>query len=263
MTVGILAGAAADVFPHLSCPAKIMFHTLTHSCCALIDSSSEQNFPDKALAHKLGLPSVPLPEVLKVPALNGGHLASVTHCTQEITLILPGNHSEKISFLLFKAPNTPLVLGFPWLQLHNPQINWVKRCVTGWSTRCLDLCLHAAVPDSPNTGPVKSKPPPDLTLVPTEYYDLGQVFRKDQALSLPPHRPYDSGIDLLLRAPLPTSQLFSLSKPECDTMERYVTDSLAAGIIRPSSSPLEAGFFFVEKKNKTLCPCIDFRGLNK
>lgn len=131
------------------------------------------------------------------------------------------------------------------------------------SREAKDLCLHAAVLDSPNTGPVKSKPPPDLTLVPTEYYDLGQVFRKDQALSLPPHRPYDSGIDLLLRAPLPTIRLFSLSKPECDTMERYVTDSLAAGIIRPSSSPLEAGFFFVEKKNKTLCPCIDFRGLNK
>lgn len=46
-------------------------------------------------------------------------------------------------------------------------------------------------------------------------------------------------------------------------MERYITDSLAAGIIRPSTSPLGAGFFFVEKKDKTLRPCIDFRGLNK
>ncbi|KAI3375809.1 hypothetical protein L3Q82_004091 [Scortum barcoo] len=37
-----------------------------------------------------------------------------------------------------------------------------------------------------------------------------------------------------------------------------------AGLIRPSSSPLGAGagFFFVEKKDKTLRPCIDFRGLN-
>lgn len=46
-------------------------------------------------------------------------------------------------------------------------------------------------------------------------------------------------------------------------MERYITDSLSAGIIRPSTSPLGAGFFFVEKKDKSLCPCIDFRGLNK
>lgn len=46
-------------------------------------------------------------------------------------------------------------------------------------------------------------------------------------------------------------------------MERYISESLAAGIIRPSTSPLGAGFFFVEKKDKTLRPCIDFRGLNK
>ena len=45
-------------------------------------------------------------------------------------------------------------------------------------------------------------------------------------------------------------------------METYINDSLAAGIIRPSFSPLGAGFFFVSKKDKTLRPCIDFRGLN-
>lgn len=31
-------------------------------------------------------------------------------------------------------------------------------------------------------------------------------------------------------------------------MEKYITESLAAGVIRPSSSPVAAGFFFVEKK---------------
>lgn len=45
-------------------------------------------------------------------------------------------------------------------------------------------------------------------------------------------------------------------------MERYITESLAAGIICASSSPVAAGFFFEEKKDKTLRPCIDYRGLN-
>ncbi len=44
-------------------------------------------------------------------------------------------------------------------------------------------------------------------------------------------------------------------------MERYIHDSLVAGIIRPSSSPAGAGFFFVEKDG-SLRPCIDYRGLN-
>eukprot|EP00063_Salmo_salar_P067491 XP_014042326.1 PREDICTED: RNA-directed DNA polymerase homolog [Salmo salar] len=45
-------------------------------------------------------------------------------------------------------------------------------------------------------------------------------------------------------------------------METYIGDSLAAGFIHPSSSPTGAGLFFVEKKDKTLRPCINYRGLN-
>ena len=40
----------------------------------------------------------------------------------------------------------------------------------------------------------------------------------------------------------------------------YIRDSLATGFIHPS--PTGAGLFFVEKKDKTLPPCIDYRGLN-
>lgn len=46
-------------------------------------------------------------------------------------------------------------------------------------------------------------------------------------------------------------------------MEHYIQESLAVGIIRPSSSPVAAGFFFVGKKDGSLRPCIDYRGLNE
>ena len=45
-------------------------------------------------------------------------------------------------------------------------------------------------------------------------------------------------------------------------MEDYFGESLAAGIICPSSSPVGAGFFFASKKDRSLRPCIDYRGLN-
>ncbi len=45
-------------------------------------------------------------------------------------------------------------------------------------------------------------------------------------------------------------------------MEKYISDSLATGFIRPSSSPAGAGFLFVGKKDGSLRPCIDYRGLN-
>jgi len=42
-------------------------------------------------------------------------------------------------------------------------------------------------------------------------------------------------------------------------MEKYISDSLAAGFIQPSSSPVELGFFFVGKKDGSMRPCIDYR----
>ncbi|KAK3553204.1 hypothetical protein QTP86_031796 [Hemibagrus guttatus] len=45
-------------------------------------------------------------------------------------------------------------------------------------------------------------------------------------------------------------------------MEDYIEGALAAGHIRPSTSPAAAGFFFVEKKDGGLRPCINYRGLN-
>ena len=55
-----------------------------------------------------------------------------------------------------------------------------------------------------------SYPPVDLSLVPTEYHDLGTVFNKDRTLSLRPHHPYDCTIDLLPGAPLTFSRLYNV-----------------------------------------------------
>lgn len=46
-------------------------------------------------------------------------------------------------------------------------------------------------------------------------------------------------------------------------MQNYINDSLKSGIIRPSSSPAGAGLFFFGKKDGSLCPYIDYRGLNE
>lgn len=65
-----------------------------------------------------------------------------------------------------------------------------------------------------------------------------------------------------LGAPIPSRHLHSLPKPERECMENYIKDSLAAGIIQLSFSPLSAEFLwggFVVKKDKTLHPSVDFR----
>lgn len=72
---------------------------------------------------------------------------------------------------------------------------------------CLKSSSLPHTPASSNESPTSS----NLSKVPPVYRDLAKVFHKDQALSLPPHRPYDGTIDLLPGAVLPTSRLYSLS----------------------------------------------------
>lgn len=215
---------------------------------------------DLNLAHQLNLQFRPLPKPRSARALDGHLLSRVTDETPPLSLSMSGNHNESISFLIIDSPQYPLILGYPWLCKHNPQMDWVTGKVLAWSLACQSSCL-LSLPASPKFANSPSEFP-DLSMVPEVYLDLKEVFNKVRATSLPPHRPYDCAIELFPGTAPPKGRLYSLSIPERKAMEEYIQGALSAGIIRPSSSPAGAGFFFVEKKDKTLRPCIDYRGLN-
>ncbi len=69
-------------------------------------------------------------------------------------------------------------------------------------------------------------------------------------------------IELMPGKTPPKGKLYSLSAPERGAMEKYISDSLATGFIRPSSSPAGAGFFLWGRRTGLCGPCIDYRGLN-
>ena len=117
------------------------------------------------MARQLGVDIIPLDVSMDVSALNGMHLARIEHKTAPLSLLLSGNHQEQISFHLIDSPQTPLVLGHPWLRLHNPSLEWTSGKVSAWSTHCLLNCLRSA--SAPATvAPQPVPDPPDLTLVP-------------------------------------------------------------------------------------------------
>ena len=257
VTRGILVSRALD--PSVSCP--LLWQDQTPSQTILLYSGADESFIDLKLVHQLGIDTVPHDSPIETQALDGRPLARVERRTVPVNLLVLGNHHKSISLLVISSPLSPVVLGYPWLKTHNPQIDWATGQVISWSTHCLSHCLRSA--QSPWASELGSTTaPPDLSSVPEEYHNLAVVFSKSHALSVPPHRPYDCAIDLLPGSPLPSSRLFNLSRPERESMEDYIGESLAAGIIRPSSSPGGAGFFFMSKKDRSLRPCIDYRGLN-
>lgn len=215
---------------------------------------------DISLAKSLLIPTDSLPAPLTVTALDGRPLAPgrVTHITSPLCLSFY-QHQERMRFHIIQSPEFPVILGHPWLLQHNPHFDWSSGTLLSWGSTCQTTCLAQNSSD-----PVlESQEPLDLSQVPPQYHHLKAVFSKRKATSLPPHRPSDCVIELLPGTCPPRGRIFSLSSPERTAMDKYIDESLSAGIIRPSTSPAGAGFFFVGKKDGGLRPCIDYRGLNK
>lgn len=92
---------------------------------ALLDSVSDGNFIDRDYCLKNHFPSVPLDTPLGAFAPNGHLLARITHQTQPLEIVISSNHREK-STLIFAQFSTLILLGFPWVHLHNPHVVWQK-----------------------------------------------------------------------------------------------------------------------------------------
>lgn len=200
---------------------------------------------DLSLARSLQIPSESLATPLTVTALDGRPLGpgKVTLLTSLLRLSVR-QHQEELCFHLIQSPEFPVILGHPWLLHHNPHLDWSTGTVLSWGPTCHVTCFVQSSPD-----PIlESQDPLDLSQVPSQYHDLKAVFNKKKATSLPPHRPYDCAIDLLPGTCPPRGRIFSLSSPERAAMDNYIEEALTAGIIRRSTSPAGAGFFFVGKK---------------
>uniref|UniRef100_A0A8C7Y9I5 Gypsy retrotransposon integrase-like protein 1 n=1 Tax=Oryzias sinensis TaxID=183150 RepID=A0A8C7Y9I5_9TELE len=234
-----------------------------HSEAVLIDSGADSNFMSEEIVRKWGVNVSSQQHPLSVKAIDG-HIINTSHLVTESIKMQIDNHFELVRFHILRNTEIPIILGLSWLQQHNPQLNWRSGRILAWDVNCHSNCLGAMkTPLSSDKVKTIVDKYPDLTKVPTVYHDLKEVFNKLKASALPPHRPYDCSIELLPGTSPPRGHLYSLSAPEREAMETYIKESLAAGLIRPSSSPAGAGFFFVKKKDGGLRPCIDYRGLNE
>ncbi|KAI2646312.1 Transposon Tf2-6 polyprotein [Labeo rohita] len=244
---------------HCEIPVVLRSKDITIKTKALIDSGAACNFIDMDFVTANRLPVLSCAPPVAVAALDGRPLGigRIEHTTDDLTLCLEPRHQETIRFFIISSPQTPLILGYPWLHLHEPVISWSAGAITHWSSQCKQHCPQPTNPAAPT--PVSAGP---RDSIPAEYQDLLEAFSTTKATQLPPHRPGDCAIDLLPGAVPPRGRIFPLSQPESEAMNQYIREELAKGFIRPSTSPASAGFFFVKKKDGGLRPCIDSRALN-
>ena len=68
-------------------------------------------------------------------------------------------------------------------------------------------------------------------LVPPEYHDFFNVFSREEAKLMPPHRPYDHTIDLENDQMPPHSHIYPLSGTKLSTLREFLNNMLGKGFI--------------------------------
>ncbi|GKC79293.1 putative reverse transcriptase domain-containing protein, partial [Tanacetum coccineum] len=89
-----------------------------------------------------------------------------------------------------------------------------------------------------------------------------EVFPEDLP-GLPPARPVELQIDLILRAAPVAQAPYRLDLSEMKELSEQLQELSDKCFIRPSSSPWGAPVLFVKKKDGSFRMCIDYRKLNK
>ncbi|KAK3567364.1 hypothetical protein QTP86_019905 [Hemibagrus guttatus] len=252
-------------------PLTIVVSLATPDLCvsatALLDSGSAGNFISGTLCRQLHLRTTTTP----IHAVTGRPLRQVRRLAGPLRLQIWALHTEEISLLVLENSTADVILGRPWLVQHDPILSWKTGEVLRWGEHCFEGCfperpgpklsrihevqVHATSVESPLEN--------HSIAIPACYSRFSGVFCPKKASKLPPHRPWDCAIDLIPGEPVPRGRIYSLSIPEEKAMEEYITEALAQGYIRPSTSPAASSFFFVAKKDGGLRPSIDYRALNK
>lgn len=78
----------------------------------LVESGADDSFVDSALV-----------EDVQIHFETRQLLASVTHHTQPLNLVISSNHCERVQLFVIPSPTSPVVLCLPGLKLHNPYID--------------------------------------------------------------------------------------------------------------------------------------------
>lgn len=177
---------------------------------ALVDSSAAVNLINQHLVEELCLATWPCETPLHVMVMDNRHIGKglITRRTLPLTLQVGMLHFEEISFSVISSPSNPIVLGFPWLQHHDPSVSWKEGELTNWSPYCLDHSIRKVL---------------TRQCLATSIETMGGIQQR-KGHATPPHCSWDCTIDLLPNAMPPKYKVYPLSLPESKAMEEYIKE---------------------------------------
>lgn len=254
----------------------------------MIDSGSTGNFISEHFVKQHQLTTHPLSEVREVRLADGTkHI-----CDQKVACqIQLGSITENIELKVIPLSGHDIIYGRPWLNQHNPNINWKHNIVhighhrlptidsKDNNHRCelvsalgIKRALRKAesaqlvfVIQSGEEG-IEQRDR-DNAPIDNRTRDLVKAYRSvfpdDLPSGLPPRRHIDHKIELVPGAEPPTKPAYRMSADELDELKKQLSDLISKGFIQPSKSPFGAPVLFVKKQDGTKRMCVDYRAVNK
>jgi len=255
----------------------------------LLDSSATEMFMDKKMAAKHGFRLQKLERPVAVRNVNGTNNSGEAIIHQVEVNMYYKSHIERMKMDVCDLGKTDVILGMPWLQAHNLEINWEIGEVK--ITRCSPLCgrntklekgqevkkgkrvvtleeekmVRWAMEDKENWGrdeEVEADHKKIEEMVPKRFLKWRKVFGKMESEGMPTRKIWDHAIDLKETFKPQKGRIYSLSKNKREEVQNFVNDQLRKGYIRPSKSPQTSPVFFVGKKDGSKRMVMDYRNLN-
>ncbi|GBG61904.1 hypothetical protein CBR_g26068 [Chara braunii] len=200
------------------------------TCSALIDCGATRNYISQDFMACAGLgPRVRRKSQPTHVTLADGHTQkSIDRCVDSVPVYFAPLACEVVSFDILDT-KFDMILGMSWLQSEDHPVNFY-RCTVHVRDRRGELVPYEDVFQAP----------------------AGVI----------PDQPIRHGITLKDGAVPPRGCIYHMSEEELQVLRAQLDDLLAKGWIRPSCSSYGAPVLFVQKKNKDLRLCIDYRKLN-
>jgi len=231
---------------------------------ALLDSGATGMFMDKKIAAKHGFRLQKLERPVAVRNVDRTNNSGGAIIHQVEVNVYYKSYVERMRMDICNLGKTDMILGMPWLQAHNPEINWETGEVK--MTRCPLLCgrntklekgqkakkgkrvvtleeekmVRWAMEDKEDWGrdeEVEVDYKKIEEMVPKRFLKWRKVFGKVELERMPTRKIWDHAIDLKETFKPQKGKIYPLSKNKREEVQNFINNQLRKGYIRPSKSP--------------------------
>ena len=147
----------------------------------MINLGSAGNFISPATIQKYGLKTHMCDTPLLVTHVQGGSVGVVS---KQLTLMMSkGSHQETLTLDVVPLGRHMIILGMPWLEVHNPSMDWKTHKITFNSEYCHHRCIGVTLEETEELEDMELAvvSEEEKAIIPREYHERLGAFDIEKA----------------------------------------------------------------------------------